>query len=531
MCSELKCCMIDKIIANIYEIRLILTIIAIGALGVFLFRVRFFDKNSAPVPASRTVSIFVCSVFVLMAGYQARWQLFGFFSSDFLRVQRGFDPRGEILGERFHRGSLVDRNHVPLAMDTKADQQLKRLYPLGEAGAHVLGYNHPKFGSSGMEKTLDSFLMGRSVQTPADVFRLIGNAFFHRTLRGNPVVLTLDHDLQLAAWELLSGKIGSIVALDPRDGSIRALVSRPGFDPEKIDDAVWRHLLKSSDSPFLNRATHGMYPPGSTFKILAAATAIEKQFDPVYKCDPSGFDCGPADRRVKDHSHYSNPGFAGHGNLNLAEALSVSCNVYFAHLAVDLTAPVILESASRFGLNARVPFAGPSPGVARGRLPERSKWHIARTARLGIGQDDTLVTPLHLASMAGAIGNGGMLFRPKLVESQMPELWDRVFEQRTAHQVARMMIKAVETGTGHAAKIPGVVVGGKTGTSESTGRKSHALFVCFAPWPRPALAVAVVIEHGGMGGTVAAPIAAHLIQRADSLGLLEDKEIHRGPNR
>jgi penicillin-binding protein A len=517
--------------ANIYVLRSGLTLAGICVLLVFLLKSRTASRDQPLSRSFRVASIFAGCVFILLAGYQARWQLFGFFSSDFLRVQRGFDPRGDILGVRFHRGSLLDRRHIPLAYDSKTDMSINRLYPLGEAAVHILGYNHAKYGSSGMEKVLDPLLMGRAVKTPADVFRLAGNVFFHRTLRGNPVVLSLDRDLQLAAWDLLSGKTGSIVVVDPRDGSIRAMASRPGFDPGKLDDGLWASLRASAGSPFLNRAAQGLYPPGSTFKILVAATAVERQRSPVYRCGPGGFDCGPADPRVKDHAHYSNPGFEGHGNLNLAEALTVSCNVYFAQLAVDLTAPVILETAARAGLNARVPFTGPSLNGARAQLPERSKWHVARTARLGIGQDDILVTPLHLALLAGAIGNGGMLFRPKLVETQMPVLWDRIFDQRTAHQVARMMIKTVETGTAGGAKVQGIVVGGKTGTAESAGRRSHALFVCFAPWPRPALAMAVVIEHGGMGGLAAAPLAAELIRRADDLGLLEDGDIYHGAGR
>ena len=516
------------IVNNIHSIRFWLTLVAIGQMIIFIWKTRSKSLHQGLTRPFHTASITICIVFLLLIGYQARWQLFGFFSSDFLRVQRGFDPRGEILGTRFHRGSILDKNHAPLALDTKAEGLLTRQYPLAEAAVHIIGYNHPRYGSAGMEKTLDSILMGRAVRTPADAFRLAANVFFHRTLRGNPVVLTLDRDLQEAAWEALGRNNGAIIILNPRNGGIRAMVSRPGFNPESLTPDRWNSLVDRKDSPFLNRATHGLYPPGSTFKPLVAATALNHQINPVFICGPGGFDCGPADPRVKDHAHYSNPAFKGHGTLNLAEALSVSCNVYFAQLAVELTASSILDAAQEAGLNQPVEFKGASPGGSSGRLPDRSKWQVARTARLGIGQDDILVTPLHMALLAGAVGHGGLMVHPRIVETEEPVQWKQLFDQRIANQVARMMIKVVETGTGQSAKVTGIVVGGKTGTAENAGSRSHALFICFAPWPRPSLAMAIIIEQGGMGGQVAAPIAAAMIRRADELGLLEDSEEYRG---
>lgn len=494
----------------------------IGIAGLFVYRLRMISRQESTAGAFRKLSTGVIIICISLSAYQARWQLLGFFSSDFLRVQRGFDPRGEILGARFHRGSILDHDHQPLAVDTLIDGHLRRRYALGEAAVHVVGYNDPRYGSSGMEKIVDPILMGRAVQTPADAFRMLRNIFFHRTLRGNPVVLTIDRELQMAAWESLAGKTGSIVALDPRSGAIRAMVSRPGFDPESLDSSVWNKLLKRSDSPFLNRASHGLYPPGSTFKILVAAAALREGKNPVYTCGPGGFDCGPADPRVKDHAHYSNPSFRGHGALGLSEAMAVSCNVYFSHLAVDLTAPVILETARNARLDKAVPFRGPSTGSEKGRLPERTNWHVARTARLGIGQDDILVTPLHLAWIAGAVGNGGLACPLRLVETEEPGMAFEMIDHRIANRIARMMIKTVETGTGRGARVDGVIIGGKTGTAEHSGDRSHGLFVCFAPWPRPALAIAVVVDHGGMGGQVAAPIAAKVLSKADALGMLED---------
>jgi len=224
-----------------------------------LFLLIFFLKSSSPKEKwpnamFKTMATGLILLYLSLGIYQAKWQLFGFFSSDFLRVQRGFDPRDDILGIRFHRGKIVDWKHRPLAIDRKLDGKLHREYSLGAAAVHTVGYDNPIFGNSGLEKALDSVLMGRSVQTPADALRLAANIFFHRKLRGNPVVLTLDKDLQETAWTALKGHSGAVVVIDPRDGSIRAMTSRPGYDPARLDRVSWKALLARKDSPLLNRA-------------------------------------------------------------------------------------------------------------------------------------------------------------------------------------------------------------------------------------------------------------------------------------
>ncbi|MBN1297048.1 cell division protein FtsI [bacterium] len=512
-------------------LRTILTVLSVIGIANFYGRIRKTGRCNQPAAHAfmRIHATILITSIGLLAGYQARWQLFGFFSSDFLRVQRGFDPRDDILGTRFMRGDILDWKHRVLARDVRVDAKLLREYPIGAAGVHPVGYISSVYGAAGVEKELDPVLMGRAVQTPADLFRLSANVFFHGKLRGNPIVLTLDRDLQQEAWNALDGCIGAIVALDPRDGSIRAMSSRPGFDPSRLDGSHWNTLIRRADSPFLNRGSQGLYPPGSTFKPMVAVTALSRDMHPVFVCGPDGYSSGPSDPRIRDHESVDRKGFKGHGSINLSDALKRSCNVYFAQLAVAIGAPAILETAEKAGFHCVIPYAGPGvPGVA-GRLPDHQTWHDAYTARFGIGQDDLLLTPLHLALAAGAIGHGGIMNRPKLVEGNDTILWSTLTDYRTANRVARMMISVVETGTGQKAQVSGIVVGGKTGTAETASGRSHSLFIGFAPWPRPALAVAVVVENGGYGGQVAAPIAGRLIACADHLGLLEDTErVHVG---
>jgi len=403
--------MIELIAKFSYEIKMGFTLGGTIFLSVFLWK-SLSPREKWPNPMFKFLSAGIIILFISLGTYQAKWQLFGFFSSDFLRVQRGFDPRDDILGTRFHRGKIVDWKHRPLAIDRKVNGKLSREYPLGAAAVHTVGYIHPVFGASGLENALDSVLMGRSVQTPADALRLTANVFFHRKLRGNPVVLTIDRDLQQTVWDSLKGHSGAIAVIDPRDGSIRAMTSRPGYDPGKLDKTSWKALLNRKDSPFLNRACQGLYPPGSTFKPLVAAAGLDLGLNPIYTCDSSGYNCGSADPRVRDYDHYHKRNFKGHGEMNMSEALTKSCNVYFAQLAVELTAKEILKKSKIAGCSEGVQFAGPALPAEKGRLPDHSTWHNARTARFGIGQDDLLLTPLHLALITGAIGNGGVMFKP-----------------------------------------------------------------------------------------------------------------------
>lgn len=457
---------------------------------------------------------------------QARWQLFGFFNEGFLRVQRGFDARDDIIGYRFYRGSILDARHLPLACEEDSDNRRIRKYPSGSASVHLTGYHHPVYGSTGMELVLDAPLMGRAITTPADFFRLLANGFVHRNLYGNPVVLTVYKELQEAASDALSGRSGAVVVLNPQNGSMLAMVSSPGFDPDTLNEQMFHQLRNREDSPFLNRAMQGLYPPGSTFKTLIGLSALEKKIQPAYTCTVQGFDCGPYDRPVRDYQYYvmknQERQFKGHGDIDLNTAMVKSCNGYFAHLGVALGSDTVWEIAHRMGMDEPITPVGPGLTAMAGVLP-RVPLPKARLARFGIGQDELLVTPFHLALIAGALGNDGIMYRPRFVTGTKPDRWKQITSARICTQIARSMIRVVEEGTGRDARVSGVVIGGKTGTSENAASESHALFIGFAPWPMPTVALAVVVEQGGSGGTVAAPIAARIFQTARDMDLLKEE--------
>ncbi len=462
----------------------------------------------------------------LLVVYQAKWQLFGFLSPDFLRVQRGFDSRGDLVGGRFNRGKILDRTGEPLAFDDAEDSFIVRRYPLGPAGAHVVGYHHPLFGSTGMEKAFDAVLMGRKIRNPADFLRLVANGFVHRTLRGNPVGTTLDARLQITAYQLLRNHVGAITVIDPRTGAVLAMASSPTFHPEKLERNSFEKLAARDDCPFLNRSLQGRYAPGSTFKILMAVGALENNLDLTVSCGPEGFYCGKNEPVLHDYEHevFAEQGrhFAGHGEMDFDRAFALSCNVYFAHLGEKLGVDSILEIAHRAGFEEQIDPAGLGLSSASGRVPDVSNPYLARTVRLAIGQDQLLSTPIHLALIAGAVGSDGRRVKPRYLSTSKPEFLDELTTERYATDVARKMINVVENGTGKAARIPGIIVGGKTGTVENESGKSHAIFIGFAPWPVPAVCFSIVLEQAGAGGVEAAPLAAELLKKVDEINYFEE---------
>ena len=480
-------------------------------------------QSSKPKKIMCFLPYFIC---LIIGMYQTRWQIFGFLSPEFLRVQRGFDSRGDLIGNRFQRGSILDAKGLILAEDAWDEHGLNRYYPLGSAGLHPIGYHHPIFGSSGLEKSLDARLMGRRIQNAKDILRLLLNGLIHRQLHGNPVQLTLYSELQVAAASLLRDKIGAIVVLDPASGSILAMASSPSFNANNMDSKRFETLRSNKESPFLNRAVNGLYPPGSTFKTLVSTRALELNIRKKYRCDSNGFNCGPGEPPVNDYKYYilknRNQVYKGHGVLSLEEALAESCNVYFAQLGQDLGGENIIRAALNSGMNQTIPNAGPGLESHAGFVPIGGGYYTARLARLAIGQDKLLATPLHLALIAAALGSNGTIPKPRYLKDAKPEPWLQLTSPRVATDVARQMIQAVETGTGKAARIPGIIVGGKTGTAENASGKSHALFIGFAPWPEPKIALTVVIEQAGTGGSIAAPIGASILKTADDLNLLTD---------
>lgn len=435
-----------------------------------------------------------------------------------------------------------------------------RSYLFGEAAAHLLGYlgeiterelQDPAYGDyrlgeyvgkSGLEKNLESYLHGADGQRRVEVdvkgreLRLLKT---QEPLPGNRVFLTLQSDLQLAAEKAFADQAGAAVALDVRTGEVLAMVSRPGFDPalfaRGISGQEWIDLLQNPRHPLQNKTVRGQYPPGSTFKVVVALAALKAGVvTPATTVDCSG-------RITLGNREFRCWKKEGHGMTDLKKALKESCDVWFYKAGLGLGIDRLAETARQMGLGEPLDFH--LDGEKGGLIPDRqwkrqrfgSGWYDGETAIASIGQGYVLATPLQLATMMATVANGGTVLRPHVVKriegadgrvllDTTPEVLHSVELPEPALRSVRRALEAVVNepgGTAWSSRLEEVRFAGKTGTAQvvklkddkDRGRevdylhRDHALFVAYAPADNPQLAVAVVVEHGGHGGSAAAPIA------------------------
>jgi len=495
-----------------------------GALGFGALLALIAPGSGRPSrSSSATLKLLCLAAFAAVFVCQLSWQLAGFRNADFMRFMRRYNRRPSAASIQVVRGPILDRTGRVLAAPVPGDVWGRRS-PLGAAAVHPVGYYHGTYGLTGVERVMDAPLAGFGVDTPDQRTKLGRNLLDNRAVEGAAVTLTLDARLQERAYALLDGAQGAVVALDPRTGALLALVSSPGFDP--VDPAV--ALRDTVDRPAFNRALQGLYPPGSTLKILMAATACDAGLAPVFSCPGDGFVPAANTKPIRDSEYYgaerAGGVWGGWGRIGLRDALVHSSNVYFAQLGLRLGPDRFLETAGLLRLNGSLTILASgeaSMASAEGRLPElvgRSR----QMAYVGMGQGGVLLTPLHVACMTAAIANGGAWVPPRLQASAAPEPEVRVFKKASAQATAAMMRDVVLHGTGRGANVPGLSVCGKTGTAQADGGADHAWFTCFAPQKRPRLVVTVLVERGGFGAAAAVPVARALLEEAAEMGLLGD---------
>ncbi|MBR1589328.1 MAG: hypothetical protein IJ658_13525 [Kiritimatiellae bacterium] len=322
------------------------------------------------------------------------------------------------------------------------------------------------------------------------------------------VPLTLDAALQSRAEELMAGRHGAVVALEPATGRVRALVSAPR-------------------AAYLDRSLNGLYPPGSVFKVFVAAAALSTGVDPVLNCPAEGYRSSRSTPPIRDveaqQAARAGRRWKGFGRIGMAEALAHSSNTYFAQLGVmlgperfgaavataKLREPVTVLYASSLSLEA-----------AGGSVPDGLR--AVELAPVAIGQGSLQLSPLSVAMFTAAVADDGVMLAPTLSPTAKPALRARPFTYAAAGRVKKMMRNAVRAGTGAACDIPGLAVCGKTGTAETGRGNDHAWFTCFAPMEAPRLVVTVLVEHGGFGARVALPIARELLKKAQELGYFQE---------
>jgi penicillin-binding protein A len=424
---------------------------------------------------------------------------------------------------RNRRGPIVVDGRA-IAQSQKSNDQYKylRTYPGGATYAPITGYYSIRIGATGMEQAQNDILSGSSDKLFA---KRLSDYFTGRQPQGGTVDLTINARAQQTAYNALSGKRGAVVALDPRTGAILALVSTPSYDPTALavhDPAAiqrsYNALLHDPASPLLDRAISQTYPPGSTFKVITTAAALSSgRFTPQSPLDaPNKLSLPQTTHKLQNFQGETCP---GGGKITLAQALTVSCNTAFGGLGLKLGAAALQKQAEAFGFGQQfsIPMVSAASHVDGHAPPPQ----VAFTA---IGQYSDAVTPLQMAMVAGGIANDGIVMKPHLVQRTLapdlstlsvtePSELGRAVSSQVAAQLTQMMQSVVSNGTGTAAQIPGVAVAGKTGTAENVpGQPTHAWFIAFAPAQNPTVAIAVIVEHGGIGGVAAAPIARQVMQ-------------------
>ncbi len=435
-----------------------------------------------------------------------------------------------------------------------------RAYPFSDTAAQLVGYTreisrdqlgmrrdegyYPGdiVGQSGLEKQYENSLRGEAgylrVEVDARGARR-GELGIVEFQQGADLHLTIDNDLQNAAEEALAGRRGAVVAVDPRNGELLAMVSSPLFDANIFSGALsaktWEQINSDRDKPMKNRAIASIYPPGSTIKLLwALAGLAEGKIDTQKKffC-PGYFKLG----RRRYHCHKRE----GHGMVNLQEAIMLSCNAYFYQLGQLLDIDLMHKYLELFGIGQKTGVA--LPGEETATLPSRQwklerfgeRWYPGDTLPVSIGQGYVTVTPVQLAMMVATIANGGTLYRPQLVKrvvnlttgdemTRTPEVVRKIdVDEKYFEIVRRAATSVVEAprGTGKRSAVPGIPVAGKTGTAQvaALGKggdnerlKHHAWFVGFAPAAAPEIALAVIVENAGGGGLNAAPVSQAILQ-------------------
>ncbi|GAC1572190.1 MAG: penicillin-binding transpeptidase domain-containing protein [Candidatus Elarobacter sp.] len=408
------------------------------------------------------------------------------------------------------RGSILASDGTPLAVSRGA----KRVYPQGALLAQVIGYASSRYGTSGLEDSFDRVLTAHTdAVDPLSQLRAI-LAGSHGAPRGADIVTTLDLRVQSALVAGLSKYARAAgVAIDPRSGAVLALASVPSYDPNLLD-RLWPKLLNDPASPLIDRSTGGLYPPGSTFKIVTAADALDAGAITPQSTftDSGGLKIGNFTVRNDEEETT--------GTQDLAGAFALSSNVDFAQIALKIGVDRWFEYAARWGLGQSVEFDIP---VTKDRLPAKKDVFDGILAQLGFGQASLLVTPMRMALVGATIAHDGTTPRPYLVRriagsetglATRPETIAQPISADTAHEVRDLMVQVVLHGTGTIAKLPDVTVAGKTGTATNPHGRSHAWFVAFAPAEDPRIAVAIVVENVGYGGKYAAPIARDVLRVA-----------------
>jgi peptidoglycan glycosyltransferase len=462
------------------------------------------------------------ALFAILLVFTSRWTVFEASS-----LADNPDNRRPLIEEqKIPRGLILASDGTKLARSRGEgrgeNRTYTRTYPSGGLFAHPVGFSYLKNGQRGLEQSRNDDLVGQE-----DEFATILSGLESRDREGNDVVTNLDVKGTQAAVAGLAGRKGAVVAMEPSTGKVRVMVSIPEYDPNLIPSQIGQLNRDRTNQPLLNRTTQELYPPGSTFKVVTATAALDSG-----KLTPDTVIDAPSPKEISGVP-LENAGGESFGPISATDALTNSVNTYWAQVGERIGRGTLVEYLKRFGFYEDPQLDYPKFQMVPSGIINGDGDYVDDgfdVGRVAIGQGglegEIRSSPLQMAEVAAAVANHGRLMKPQLTdrivrkdgrikEKIQPDLQSVVMKPETAEQLASMMSRVVEEGTGTAAALAGITVAGKTGTAEVGANRefTQPWFICFAPVEEPRMAVAVTLERTtGQGGTVAAPIAKSVLE-------------------
>lgn len=464
-------------------------------------------KKSKPNPkANRNILWFsygIVILFLCMSVY------FGYFIQVDSKeaINNPYNARIEKFAERTVRGKiLADDGTVLAETSVSPDGTETRVYPYDKLFAHVVGYS--TVGKTGIESLADFYLLSSNI----NVMEKIMDQLADEKSIGDNVMTTLNVELQTIASDALGDRKGTVIAMEPGTGKILAMVSKPAYNPNTLA-SQWEELVNSDgkEAILLNRATQGLYPPGSTFKIV---TALQYMREHPNSYNDYQFECDGIFEyeNIKIQCYHK----TAHGAENFSQAFANSCNGAFSSLGLEIDLNGLKDLSEQLLFNKEQPLSLPYSKSTYQMTADAEDWEIFQTT---IGQGSTLITPMHNLMITSAIANGGVLMKPYVIDHVenaggdvikkfMPSNYGELMAANEAKALKELMVQVVTEGTGSALRTDQYQAAGKTGSAEfETGKETHAWFVGYAPADDPKIAICVLVEEGGSGGQAAAPIA------------------------
>lgn len=473
--------------------------------------------------------------FVALISYIAYFQVF---TAPNIAEQQGnkrlWAIRNEVL-----RGTIYDRDKNALTKSERKDSLTQsREYVNGDLYVHALGYVDPRYGLTGLEADYDTELTTYNKLTnnilnltkdfnKDKLKEMFSNRKEDENKVGNGLITTLDPAIQKAAYDALGSNKGAVVALNPKTGEVLAMVSKPTYNPNDLENAIKAaNEGTAENTPLINRAVSGLYPPGSTFKTVTLTSALENM-------------PGVTNRTFQDDGKIifnekqslSNSNNAVYGSIDLREAFRVSSNVVFGTLAMELGNDKLKSTAEKFGFNNTIDSDGFK--ITASQFPKLTSAEVGSIAQTGIGQSSILATPMQMALISSSIANNGKMMEPRLVNQVIdkdgnlvktiePKLYKEVISTTNAAIIKEYMRNLVDSKENSSwSFFQGTDAAGKTGTADynlpnGQSAKPHSWFIGFAPANDPKIAVAVIVENGGYGSVAAAQVAGRVIQTSMS---------------